>query len=69
MATYGRTLLGMALGLFSSRWLLQSLGDVDYGLMGVVGSLIVFINLLKLCGNWSMFSFLLIPLGKKIMMI
>lgn len=47
MATYGRTLLRMGLGLFSSRWVLQSLGEVDYGLMGVVGSIIVFITFLN----------------------
>ena len=37
MATYGRSLFAMLLGIFSSRWVLMSLGQVDYGLFGVVG--------------------------------
>jgi O-antigen/teichoic acid export membrane protein len=44
LASFSRSVFGMALGLFSSRWLLQALGPVDYGLMGVVGSLIMFIT-------------------------
>ncbi len=43
IATYGRTVLGIALGLFSGRWVLLSLGQVDYGLLGVVGGLFGFI--------------------------
>ena len=41
LASYGRTMFAMLLGLFSSRWVLASLGSIDYGLMAVVGSLIV----------------------------
>ena len=47
IATYGRTLLAVFLGLFSSRWTLAALGEIDYGLMGVVGSVLVFITLLN----------------------
>lgn len=47
IATYGRTLLAIFLGLFSSRWVLAALGDIDYGLMGVVGSILVFITFLN----------------------
>ena len=47
MTSYGTTVLGMALGLFSSRWVLQGLGAVDYGLMGVVGALIIFVTFLN----------------------
>lgn len=42
-ATYGRSLYALALGLISARWTLQILGQVDYGLMGVVGGLTAFI--------------------------
>ena len=45
--TYCSSVFGMALGLFSSRWVLEGLGQVDYGLMGVVGALIVFIAFLN----------------------
>lgn len=65
MATYGRTILRMALGLFSSRWVLQSLGEVDYGLMGVVGSLIVFITFLNTVASGACSRFFAYSIGKK----
>lgn len=43
VATYGRSLFALLCGLFTARWTLQSLGEVDYGLMGVVGGLTAFI--------------------------
>lgn len=43
-ATYGRSLYSMAIGLFTCRWVLESLGHVDYGLMGVVGGLTGFVS-------------------------
>jgi O-antigen/teichoic acid export membrane protein len=46
-ATYGRSLLGTALGLFSTRWVLQALGQVDFGLYGVVGSVILLMTFLN----------------------
>jgi O-antigen/teichoic acid export membrane protein len=45
--TYARTVLAFALALFSSRWVLAGLGQIDFGLFAVVGSLIacvVFLN-------------------------
>ncbi len=65
LATYGRTILRMALGLFSSRWVLQSLGEVDYGLMGVVGSLIVFITFLNSIASGACARFFAYSIGKK----
>ena len=47
LATYGRTMFSLALGLFSSRWVFQGLGKIDLGLFGIVGSLIVVIGLLN----------------------
>jgi len=43
-ATYTRSLFGVGLALFSSRWILQALGATDFGLFQVVGSLIVFLT-------------------------
>lgn len=40
--SYGRSLLGLFGGLFISRWVLMALGQVDYGLFGLIGGLIVF---------------------------
>ena len=43
LATYGRSLLALVCGLFSGRWLLMALGEVDYGLLGLVGGLSAFV--------------------------
>lgn len=47
LATYGRSVFSVACGLFTSRWVLLSLGQTDYGLYGVVGGLTVFISFLN----------------------
>lgn len=47
LATYGRSVVALALGLMSTRWVLQALGSDDFGLYGVVGSIIVFITYLN----------------------
>lgn len=46
-ATYLRTVLAAGLGLFSSRWVLNALGQTDFGLFSVVGSLIIFVTFLN----------------------
>lgn len=40
VATYGRSLFCLVCGLFTGRWVLMSLGEVDYGLYGVVGDVL-----------------------------
>lgn len=44
LATYGRSLYALAIGLVTARWALQALGVSDYGVMGVVGGLAGFIS-------------------------
>lgn len=52
-ATYGRSVYALVCGLFSGRWALMALGQTDYGLMGVVGGLTVFIAFFN---NWLSYS-------------
>lgn len=47
IATYTRSVIGAGLALFSSRWVLNALGQTDFGLFSVVGSIIVFITFLN----------------------
>jgi len=47
IVSYSRGLFALFMGLFSSRWILESLGQSDFGLYGVVGSIIVFITFLN----------------------
>ena len=43
IATYGRSLYALVIGLFTARWALQALGVADYGLYGVIAGLTGFI--------------------------
>jgi len=47
IATYARSVFAAALGLFSTRWILGALGQSDFGLFSVVGSIITFIVFLN----------------------
>ena len=47
VATYGRSLYALAIGLFCGRWTLMALGKVDYGLIGVVGGMTTFVAFLN----------------------
>jgi len=44
LASYVRSLFGIACGLFSTRWVLMALGETDLGLYGVVGGLALFVS-------------------------
>lgn len=44
IATYGRSLYSLIISLLCGRWALMALGQIDYGLMGVVGGLTAFIS-------------------------
>jgi O-antigen/teichoic acid export membrane protein len=46
-ATYTRSVIAIGFALFSSRWVLNALGQTDFGLFSVVGSLILFITFLN----------------------
>ena len=46
-ATYLRFVLSAGLALFSSRWVLNGLGQTDYGIFSLVGTLIIFITALN----------------------
>ena len=47
VATYGRSLYALVIGLFCGRWTLMALGEVDYGLFGLVGGLMAFVAFLN----------------------
>ena len=47
LATYGRSVFAIVVTLFSARWVLQALGETDFGLYGVVGSMILLVTALR----------------------
>lgn len=54
IASYSRTIIGIVFVLFSSRWVLASLGISDFGIYSLVGSIltmVVFLNTVLANGN------------------
>ena len=47
VATYGRSLYSLIIGLFVGRWVLMALGKTDFGLVGLIGGLTAFITFLN----------------------
>ena len=48
VATYGRSMIGVLCGIFSTRWVLEALGQIDFGLYGLVGGLVIFISFINI---------------------
>lgn len=48
IASYGRSLFGVVCGVFSTRWVLMALGQVDYGLFGLICGLVIFVSFLNI---------------------
>ena len=63
IATYGRSVFALVCGLFSGRWALQALGEVDFGLYGVVGGLTVFISFFNSVLAYSIGRFYALSVG------
>lgn len=63
MATYGRSLVALACGLLGARWVLAALGEVDYGLWGVIGGMSAFVSFLNGQMAQSVSRFLAVAVG------
>ena len=63
VATYGRSLFALVVGLFSGRWALQALGEVDFGLNGLVGGLAMFISFFNSVLAYSIGRFYALSVG------
>ena len=62
---YLRLILTSVLGLFSTRFALQALGVVDYGLYSVLGSIITFIAIINTIMVSSSHRYIAVAIGKK----
>ena len=47
LATYGRSLYALVVGLFCGRWALMALGQSDFGLIGLIGGMTAFVSFLN----------------------
>lgn len=61
---YLRSIFGMACGIFSVRWVLGALGDLDYGLYGVVGSMTLFVAFLNIQFSVAISRYYAVSLGE-----
>lgn len=64
LATYLRSLYTLCLGLVTARWLLLSLGQKDYGLLGVVGGLVAFVTFINTLLAGSVSRFYAVEIGR-----
>lgn len=65
LATYGRSVFALALGLFSARWVLQALGKEDLGLFGVVGSILVCVTFVNAMMSAAVSRFYAFAVGEE----
>lgn len=64
IATYGRSLYALLIGVFTSRWVLKALGSVDYGLLGVIGGFTAFIAFINNILSVGVGRFFAVSIGK-----
>lgn len=65
LALYFRMLLMMAIGLFTSRVILDKLGEVDYGIYNVVGGFVTMFTVISGAMTTATQRFLSFEIGKK----
>lgn len=65
VATFVRNIYQLACGLFAGRWAYLALGQVDYGLMGLVGGLIVFVGFITSRLSGSVYRFYAFSIGEE----
>ena len=63
LATYGRSVYSIGVGLFTTRWVLMALGQVDFGLYGLVGGLLMFVSFVNGLLSMSVSRFYAVSVG------
>jgi O-antigen/teichoic acid export membrane protein len=63
-ASYSRSILSAALALLGTRWVLLALGQTDFGLYSVIGSVIIFITFLNNVMAGSVSRFFAFSIGR-----
>ena len=66
VATYVRNIYSVIIGLFCGRWMLKVLGEVDYGLLGVVGGMVAFMTFFNAVLASSVTRFYSYSVGSKL---
>ena len=63
VATYGRSMYALLLGLLSGRWVLMALGQSDYGIVGLIGGLVSFISVFNAILSTAVGRFYAVGIG------
>lgn len=63
LATFGRSIYALIVGLLAGRWTLMALGEINYGLIGVVGGLVALVEMLNNLLSSSFSRFLAFSVG------
>lgn len=63
-ASYGNSVVAIIFALFSTRWILLALGQTDFGLYGVVGSIIALITFISLTLSIGVARFYAFSIGE-----
>lgn len=66
VATYGRSLYALLLGIFTARWALNALGHVDYGLIGTIGGLAMLVSFINSLLSFSVSRFYGVSAGSEL---
>ena len=64
IATYGRSMFGVVCGIFSTRWVLEALGQEDFGLYGVIAGMAIFVSFLNIQFSSALGRFYAISVGE-----
>ena len=63
LTTFGRSMLSFVCTLFTARWILSALGQVDFGLYGVVGSIMFFVGVFNVTQTATVSRFYAYAIG------
>lgn len=63
LTTFGRSMLSFVCTLFTARWILSALGQVDFGLYGVVGSIMFFVGVFNVAQAGTVSRFYAYAIG------
>lgn len=64
LATYGRSVFGIVCGIISGRWALMALGEIDYGLLGLIGGCVSFVTFFNAVLSGSVSRYYAISIGQ-----
>ena len=63
--TYSQSVISAIITIFSSRWVLEALGDADYGIYSLNGSIILFVTFINTIMSGSISRYFAYSIGTR----